>query len=133
MRSNLHELPDLVRLAAEIGIEEVKVVYLTVFGEDLMNESLWGCENEIRTVFDEAIAVGEELGIVLKLPHIPGEDIAESKLHKDCFVAWRDFSWVRMVLSDLVCLRRFSSSNMIKIKILWISGTHRNIKNIVQR
>lgn len=91
MRSNLHELPDLVRLAAEIGIEEVKVVYLTVFGEDLMNESLWGCENEIRTVFDEAIAVGEELGIVLKLPHIPGEDIAESKLHKDCFVAWRDF------------------------------------------
>ncbi len=91
MRSNLHELPDLVRLAAEIGIEEVKVVYLTVFGEDLMNESLWGCENEIRTVFDEAIAVGEELGIVLKLPHIPGADIAESKLHKDCFVAWRDF------------------------------------------
>lgn len=91
MRSNLHELPDLVRLAAEIGIEEVKVVYLTVFGEDLMDESLWGYEHEIRNVFDEAIAVGESLGIVLKLPHIPGEDVAESKLHKDCFVAWRDF------------------------------------------
>ena len=42
MRSNLQELPDLVKLAADIGIEEVKVVYLTVFGEDLMNESLWG-------------------------------------------------------------------------------------------
>ena len=35
MQSNIKELPDLVRLAAEIGIEEVKVVYLTVFGEDL--------------------------------------------------------------------------------------------------
>ena len=82
MRSNLHELPDLIRLAAEIGIEEVKVVYLTVFGEDLMNESLWGHEDEIRNVFEEATEIGENLGIALKLPHIPGEDVAEDKLHK---------------------------------------------------
>lgn len=91
MRSNLHELPDLVRLAAEIGIEEVKVVYLTVFSDELMNESLWGYEREVNAVFDEAIAVGEELGIILKLPHISGQDEAGEKLHKDCFVAWRDF------------------------------------------
>lgn len=91
MRSNLHELPDLVRLAAEIGIEEVKVVYLTVFGENLMNESLWGHEDEIRSVFEEATEIGENLGIALKLPHIPGEDVAGDKQHKDCFVSWRDF------------------------------------------
>lgn len=91
MRSNLHELPDLVRLAAEIGIEEVKVVYLTVFGDDLLKESLWGYEEEIKKVFEQSTAIGEELGIVLKLPHIPGEDVAADKLHKDCFVSWRDF------------------------------------------
>lgn len=91
MHSNLHELPDLVRLAAEIGIEEVKVVYLTVFGEDLMNESLWGQEEEVRRVFDEAVKVGEELDIILKLPHIAGEDEAKEKCHKDCYVSWRDF------------------------------------------
>ena len=91
MRSNIRELPDLVRLAAEIGIEEVKVVYLTVFGEDLMNESLWGHEDLVKEVFEEAIKVGDELGILLKLPHYIGEDEAGDKLHKDCFVAWRDF------------------------------------------
>lgn len=91
MKSNIHELPDLVRLAADIGIEEVKVVYLTVFGDDILNETLWGMEDEVRKVFDEAVEVGEELGIVLKLPHICGEDIAGDKLHKDCFVSWRDF------------------------------------------
>lgn len=91
MQSNIKELPDLVRLAAEIGIEEVKVVYLTVFGEDLMNESLWGHEELVREVFEEAIRVGEELGIVLKLPHYIGADEAGDKLHKDCFVTWRDF------------------------------------------
>ena len=91
MRSNLKELPDLVRLAADIGIDEVKVVYLTVFNEDLLNESLWGYENEIKETFNEAVRIGEKLGIVLKLPHISGEDVANDKLHKDCFVVWRDF------------------------------------------
>ncbi len=91
MRSNIRELPDLVRLAAEIGIEEVKVVYLTVFGEDLMNESLWGADDLVHEVFEEAIRVGDELGIVLKLPHYVGEDVAEDRFHKDCFVSWRDF------------------------------------------
>ena len=91
MQSNIKELPDLVRLAAEIGIEEVKVVYLTVFGEDLMNESLWGHEELVKSIFDEAIRVGDELGIVLKLPHLVGNDEAGDKCHKDCFVTWRDF------------------------------------------
>ena len=91
MKSNIRELPDLVRLAAEIGIEEVKVVYLTVFGEDMLHESLWGHEELIREVFEETIEVGEKLGIVLKLPHYIGEDEAGEKSHKDCFVTWRDF------------------------------------------
>ncbi len=91
MKSNIRELPDLVRLAADIGIEEVKVVYLTVFNEALREESLWGQEDLVREVFGEAIRVGEELGIVLKLPHYVGEDEAGDKFHKDCYVAWRDF------------------------------------------
>ena len=91
MKSNIHELPDLVRLAAKIGIEEVKVVYLTVFEQGLLDESLWGHEKLVHEVFEEAIRVGDELGIILKLPHYIGEDEAESKLHKDCFVTWRDF------------------------------------------
>lgn len=91
MKSNLHELPDLVRLAADIGLEEVKVVYLTVFGEDMLNESIWGLENDVKDVFEKAIKLGDELGISLKLPHLFGEDDAGDKLHKDCFVAWRDF------------------------------------------
>lgn len=91
MRSNIQELPDLVRLAADIGIEEVKVVYLTVFGEDMLEESLWEHGTLVREIFEEAIRVGEERGIILKLPHYIGEDEAGDKLHKDCYVTWRDF------------------------------------------
>lgn len=91
MKSNFHQIPDIVRLAHEIGLEEVKVVYLTVFNERLLEESLYNCQDEVISVFNEAIRLSEELGIKIKLPHIQGEDIAKTKCHKDCYVAWRDF------------------------------------------
>lgn len=91
MRQNLHELPDMVRLASKIGIEEVKIVYLTAFSQEMEQETLWGETNEVRDVFGKSVEVAEELGIQIKLPHLVGEDIAGEKYHKDCFVAWRDF------------------------------------------
>lgn len=91
MKSNLHELPDMVRLAAEIGINEVKAVYLTSFDNSLADEVLYDCQEEVRKVFAETERLGEELGILIKLPHIQGEDPAGNHPHKECFVSWRDF------------------------------------------
>ncbi len=91
MRSNLHELPGVVRLAADIGLEEVKAVYLTAFDEKLAKETLWDRRAEVEDVFREAIELGDELGVTLKLPYLQGEDPAGDALHRDCFVAWRDF------------------------------------------
>ena len=134
MKSNIHELPDLVRLAAEIGIEEVKVVYLTVFNEELIDESLWGMEDEVRRVFDDAIRVGNELGIVLKLPHIAGDDIAEEKLHKDCFVAWRDFflgsdGYVRPCMSTPV--KFFKYNNTADFMDIWNAPEYQKYRQSV--
>jgi radical SAM protein with 4Fe4S-binding SPASM domain len=91
MKSNLHELPDVVRLAAKIGLEEVKVVYLTVFDKALENESLWNCQKEVEEIFQKAVELGDELGVSLKLPYLQGKDPALDKIHRDCYVAWRDF------------------------------------------
>lgn len=84
-------IADLVRLAADIGLDEVKAVYLTVFDNVLLKETLWGCEDKIRSVFEETERLGEELGVSVKLPYLIGEDIAGDNLHKDCFTPWRDF------------------------------------------
>lgn len=134
MRSNIQELPDLVRLAAEIGIEEVKVVYLTVFGEDLMNESLWGQEALVHEMFEEAVRVGEELGIVLKLPHYVGEDVAEDRYHKDCFVPWRDFflgsdGYVRPCMSTPVQFFRYDKNK--PFMEMWNAVEYQNYRKIV--
>ena len=91
MRANLRELPSIVRLAADIGLEEVKVVYLTAFDQNLAGETLWDCRTEVEDVFREAAELGDALGVSLKLPYLQGEDPAGNALHRDCFVAWRDF------------------------------------------
>jgi radical SAM protein with 4Fe4S-binding SPASM domain len=91
MRSNLHELPNMIYLAKDLGIEEVKVVYLTVFSEDLAEESLWGYGEEIKKIFQETLANAKKLDIKVKLPQLIGEDEAGEKNHRDCFNFWRDF------------------------------------------
>lgn len=91
MRSNLHELPDLVRLAADIGLEEVKVVYLTAFDNAMAKEVLWNDRSEVEEVFQKAAELGEEVGVTLKLPYLQGNDPAAEAPHRDCFVAYRDF------------------------------------------
>ena len=88
---NIEEFPDLVKLAYEIGLEEVKGVYLTVFSENLLGETLYNQKDKVKAIFDKAEKLGEELGVKIKLPYIQGEDVAGDKLHKDCFTAWRDF------------------------------------------
>lgn len=91
MKSNINELPDMVNLAREVGIEEVKAVYLTSFGDELSGEVLLDMAAEVEEVFAETERRGKELGIKVKLPYIQGKDVAGDKLHKDCFTAWRDF------------------------------------------
>ena len=41
MNQNYRELPDLVKVAADIGLEEVKVVYFTAFSEAMLPQTLW--------------------------------------------------------------------------------------------
>jgi MoaA/NifB/PqqE/SkfB family radical SAM enzyme len=92
MRRNLSELPDLVRLAHRLGIDEVFVQHLCHdFQESTLPpqyqpmrdfvsiETLTGAgQREVEATFDEARAVARELGVDLRLPrtrprlHPPG-------------------------------------------------------------
>ncbi|MBX6312688.1 MAG: SPASM domain-containing protein [Isosphaeraceae bacterium] len=92
MRQNLHELPDLVRLASRLTIDEVFVQHLCHdFGESSLpaqyrpmrvfvdHETLAGeAPARVERFFSEARAVAQELGVNLRLPrtrprlHPPG-------------------------------------------------------------
>ena len=91
MDSNIEELPDLIELAHDIGLEEVKGVYLTVFTKSLLNETLYNKKDKVAYIYIYAEQLARKYNIKLKLPYLQGEDIAGDKYHKDCFVAYRDF------------------------------------------
>ena len=90
MESNYHELPDMVRLAADIGLDEVKAVYFTSFAKELAHECLWDKRDKVARIFEETEKLAEDLGIIIKLPYLPGEDPAGNNFHRECFVGWRD-------------------------------------------
>ena len=88
---NIEELPDLIKLASNIGLDEVKGLYLTAFSDSLAKETLYNKKDKVKAIFEKAEKLGEELGVKIKLPYLQGEDIGGKQFHKDCFVAWRDF------------------------------------------
>jgi radical SAM protein with 4Fe4S-binding SPASM domain len=90
MKRNIRELPEVVRLAASIGLEEVKAVYFTAFDEAMSNETLHDCGDLVADIFGRSSELAASLGVALKLPHLRGEDPAGEAPHKTCYTAWRD-------------------------------------------
>jgi MoaA/NifB/PqqE/SkfB family radical SAM enzyme len=90
MKKNLYEFPKIVRLAAEIGLDEVKGVFLTVFDNSMSQESLYNIMNEVKDVFDESSRIAVDAAVNLKIPHLRGEDPAGNAHHKPCYTLWRD-------------------------------------------
>ena len=124
MNSNLDEFPALVDLAAELGLEEVKLVYFTAFEKAMLPESLYGQASRIRDVFALAEERARVTNVALKLPHLPGEDPAGNQPHKDCWAAWRDFflgsdGYIRPCMSTA---RKFAHIREMKdIRSAWLA------------
>ena len=136
MRKNLHEIPDVVRLAHQIGLEEVKVVYLTAFSETMQQEILWNRQEQVKKVFRQAMAVAEQLNIRLKLPHIQSEDIAGEAFHKPCYTVWRDLflgsdGYVRPCMSTPVKL--FHIDDCDNFGAIWNHTGFRHFRSIINR
>ncbi|MBR3890939.1 MAG: radical SAM protein [Bacilli bacterium] len=122
MKSNIEELPDLVKLASDVGVDEVKVVYLTAFNKLLAHEVLWDEKEKTKEIFNKAEEIADKLNISLKLPYLIGEDPAKDKAHKDCYVAWRDFfvgsdDYIRPCMSTNVEFFKYNKD--VDFKTMW--------------
>ena len=136
MRKNLHEIPSVVRLAHKVGLEEVKVVYLTAFNESMQQEILWDRQELVKTVFQQAQAIAELLNIRLKLPHIQGEDTAGEAFHKPCYTVWRDLflgsdGYIRPCMSTPIKL--FHIGDCDKFDTTWNHAGFQHFRSVINR
>ena len=134
MKSNLYEFPEIVQLAADIGLEEAKCVFLTVFENEMIDESLYDSMDEVEGVFNEAREIAEKTGISIKLPHLSGKDPAGDSSHKSCRMLWRDFflgsdGYVRPCMSTPIKL--FHIDKYETFEEMWNSHEMVNFRKIV--
>ncbi len=90
MRSNIELFPELVRLSAELGMDEVKGVHLIVYEPEFINQSLYFYQELTNRIIDQSLELGEKLGIRVNLPDKFGSG-ATREFHKFCHRPWEEF------------------------------------------
>lgn len=68
MRRTIEELPEMIKLAADLGSSRVLVNYLTVVTKGLEQESLFYHQDLANRMFDLAEKTAKEVGITVTLP-----------------------------------------------------------------
>lgn len=94
MRSNIHELPALVKLASRIGVENVNVFLLRVAHKDLIPETLFFSQSAANEYYSQARQLGEKLGVRVILPALFNEAKDQSGVQKVriCAVPWENMT-----------------------------------------
>jgi MoaA/NifB/PqqE/SkfB family radical SAM enzyme len=62
---NIHELPDLVRLAAKLDVWHLRIAPLFLTKPEFVGQSLWFCKEKAQAVIEEAKAIGKKCGVIV--------------------------------------------------------------------
>jgi radical SAM protein with 4Fe4S-binding SPASM domain len=102
MQRNVAELPDFVRFAAEVGVDDVHVQNLSHSFDDAkglpgydairaftLREALW-TEGASAAAFDEARSEADRLGVHLRLPKIEPPPSTRREGSPGCFWPWEE-------------------------------------------
>jgi MoaA/NifB/PqqE/SkfB family radical SAM enzyme len=154
MRANLHELPDLVRLAHRLGTPQLSVQHLCHdYGEASLPEkyrpmrsfvdaeTLLGADaNEVRACFDQARAVACELGVTLRLPNIaPKPFAADASGRSRCDWPWRgaylSYTGEAMPCCMVSTPDRISLGNMVRegVAAVWHGASYEDFRSRLER
>ncbi len=131
MKCNIQFLPDMIHLAAELGIDEVKVVYLTAFNSVHEEQSLFGLEKLVKNTFEISDKYARDLNITLKLPYIQGEDPAGEMFHRLCHAPWRDLflgsdGFIRPCMSSPIKIIKFDP--IMNFQEIWNNEEYKKIR-----
>lgn len=78
MVSTMAEIEQVVRIAFELGVEEVQGIYLMVNDDELADESPWHRQEESNEHLARAAALGRTLGVEVSLPPPFGAGASEA-------------------------------------------------------
>jgi len=140
IRSNIEELPDLVRMAAETGVSRVNVFHLVVWNDRFREESLLGAPELTRRAFDAARETAGRLGVTLDLPVVLGDPPPARRTPgappPRCMQPW-SYAYLRYDGTVHVCCHSeaFVMGNLhhATFREIWNGEPYRRFRGIVNR
>jgi len=87
LRSNIEELPTLIKRAREWGIERIIVNYVNIAEQVDANESLFYHPALANKIFDESLKVAHSVGLRIDLPQRLGPE-GDAALNHKCYLPW---------------------------------------------
>lgn len=141
---NIHELPDLIRLAHSLGVHEVYVMLYRPNFEHERYQCLIYHQKYTNDIFDISSKIAKELGLELKQPRFPcpEETGIKEKVVKNnqnnaaiCQVPWRRFSLDEQGLVSPCCSNPTVMGNLKRqsFEEIWNGKRYRRFrKKIVQ-
>lgn len=135
MRSNYHELPALVRLAAKLGAARVKAYHLFSFSPTMDNESLMHDLGVWPAVLSAALEEGERLGVDVQCAE-PEATNGSSLSLGVCHLPWHE-AWIDIDGSVLPCHSHGgdSAGNVLEASFAaaWNGPLYRKIRRAFSR
>lgn len=102
-QKNLEDLPDVIRLASEIGFDRVHANFLSVWVPSLNQDSVYWIRERACEVLDECDELARSLGVEFLHPPKPiPEHEEQSDFHRFCAEAW-EFIHLRAEDKITVC------------------------------
>ena len=93
MKSNIHQLPDIVRYASEAGADRVKAYYMISYSPGTDAEVLAGDDSEYRHFIDESREIAKESGLAFEASE-ESSDGSQIGIHSvRCTTAWHQM-WI---------------------------------------
>ncbi len=89
MRSNIHELVDLVKIASELGIKRIHGRHLEAYESRLYDESLINHQSLYNLWRARALEIGSNYGVNVGLPEPFSNQVGSGKGHHHCDEPWR--------------------------------------------
>jgi len=135
MRANIRELPKLVAMAGELGVDVVKVIYMLAHTEELAMQSLYFMQEESDACMRLALEVGKRVGVGVKIPGLfaDAQAVQETKRRNMCSGPWH-FLGIEADGSTKICCGGapyFGNLNTQTFQDIWTGAALRQLRHTI--
>lgn len=135
MRANIKELPALTVMAADLGVQAIRVIYMMAHNEELAKQSLYFCQEQSDAYMTKAIAMGQEVGVRVQVPGLfrDAGKAAQGGHQNYCVGPWHFLGVEHNGDAKICCggAPHFGNLNTMSFREFWSNKKLRNLRRVI--